>query len=213
MASGSGWAWVRDDDQVVHVTGARGPRGPITAVVDRVPVVAPGERLVWEPGNARVWTTPSLPTPAGAEEIASVCALVLPHRWNDPRALRLSVVDLDGVAAELVGRGPGLTPAGDDVLAGFAYTRAALQGADAEELAVTVRALSPRTSEPSSTLLRLAASGEVFAPAAAMLAALVSADAERLAACVRQLSRLGRTTGRALLTGMLQALADRGGSR
>lgn len=213
MASGAGWAWVRDDDQVIHLTGTRGPRGPVTAVVPRVPVVSPGDRLTWDGAGARTWVTPPMPTPGDAGAIATACVLAVPHRWNDPRALALDSASFDRVAPDLIGRGPGLTPAGDDVLAGYAYARIALDAPDADLVADTVRQLAPRTNQPSATLLRMAASGEVFAAAAGMLAALVSADGDRLAPAVRQLTRLGSTTGRALLTGMLQALAGWGGTR
>jgi len=43
MAAGAGWAWLRGDGGVVHVTGDRGPRGPLTAIVASVPPLRVGQ--------------------------------------------------------------------------------------------------------------------------------------------------------------------------
>src|SRR5262249_13546495 len=60
---------------------------------------------------------------------------------------------------DLLGRGPGLTPAGDDVLAGLLAGRAAY-GPDDRALADDICALAPsRTTALSAALLRHAARG------------------------------------------------------
>ncbi len=206
MASGAGWAWLREETLVIHVSGARGPRGPLTAIVHRVPVSAPGERMPIDASVARVWRTPPPPPAAGAEAVAAACLAVRPHMWNDPRALRLGIDDLDEVARSLAGRGPGLTPAGDDALAGYVFARIALAHPESHRTARAARTAAEVTGEPSASLLRAAADGEVFAPAAQMLAALLRADGPALAPAVRTLTALGRTTGGAYLTGIVRAL-------
>jgi hypothetical protein len=62
-------------------------------------------------------------------------------------------IDLDG----LVGRGPGLTPLGDDILVGY-LAAAALAGAGGSAIACAARA-ARRTTALSRTLLYLAAHG------------------------------------------------------
>lgn len=208
MACGAGWAWLRDGGRVVHVAGARGPRGPLTAIVDRVPVTDPGRRLRLDSSHALTWTTPALPVAAPWSEVAAACEAVRPHCWNDPRAFALTVEDPDASVARLAGRGPGLTPAGDDVLAGFTYALLATGHPAAGQVRTVVRATAEHLGEPSASLVRAACEGEVFAPAAAMLAALVKADGSALAPAVRILARLGGTTGRAMLTGISRALTS-----
>ncbi len=206
MATGAGWVWLRDGERVIHVAGMRGPRGPLTAIVDRVPVSEPGDRLRLDAREARIWHPPAPPAAAAPDAVLAACEVVRPHVWNDPRALQLGSGNLDEVARELAGRGPGLTPAGDDALAGFVYTRVALAHPDAVQAQRAAHATAANTGEPSASLLRAAADGEVFAPAAQMLAALLRADGQALAPAVRTLAALGRTTGRALLTGIVRAL-------
>ena len=105
--------------------------------------------------------------------------------------------------AELIGRGPGLTPEGDDVLAGVAGVVAsgpwpeALR--DAWVGALLGVDLRRRTTALSATLLELAAKG--MGPEA--LQALVGG---RMAALDRLL-RVGRTSGRAYALGAATALA------
>ena len=206
MASGAGWAWLRDGERVVHVAGLRGPRGPLTAVVDRVPVSDPGDRLRLDADRARIWRTPAIEAMASSDAIRDACRMVRPHVWNDPRALALGTLPIAQVAQDLAGRGPGLTPAGDDALTGYVYTAVALGRADADQARIAARHSAAATGEPSASLLRAAADGEVFAPAAAVLRALAAADGAALAPTLRTLTALGRTTGRALLTGIVRAL-------
>lgn len=206
MASGAGWAWLRADGMVVHVTGERGPRGPLTAIVDRVPVCEPGDLMRLDAEQARLWQTPATPRASDPEAVLSACAAVRPHMWNDPRALRLGRDPIGDVALQLRGRGPGLTPAGDDALVGFVYATIAYEHPDAAETRQAAADAALATGEPSASLLRAAAGGEVFGPAAQMLHALIRADGARLAPAVRNLTALGRTTGRAILTGIVCAL-------
>ena len=207
MASGAGWAWLRDGDEVIHVCGPRGPRGPLTAVVDRVPILAAGDVVMLDAVGAANWRTPATPIGADPDAVRAASLAVRPHAWNDPRALQLGHAPFAEVATELLGRGPGLTPAGDDAICGYLYTRrTTAPEAAGDEATFAVAHAATATGQPSLSLIRAAASGEVFAPVAAMVVALLRADGPALAPAVRALSQLGKTTGRAALTGILAAL-------
>jgi len=209
IAAGAGWVWIEDSrrGRLLHVTGARGPRGPLTVVVARVPLLAPGDRVLLDLSRARTWRTPPPPAPASAGAVLEACVAVRPHRWPDPRALALGLERIEEVAPELAGRGPGLTPAGDDALLGYVLARRALDPAAGRREAAAVLVVARRaTGGPALALLRWAARGEAPEPAAAMLARLLEADGAALAPAVRRLGALGRTTGRAMLTGLTCAL-------
>ena len=207
MAAGAGWAWLRGGGRVVHVTGTRGPRGPLTAVVERVPVLRPGQDVALDLAGAERWVTPPPPPPTRRDLIAGACASARPHAWNDPRALELGSGSLTEVAAALTGRGPGLTPAGDDALAGYLLARRALDPTGARaDAAVVLGVARHATGQAALALLRAAAHGEAFEPVAWMLSALLRAEGAALAPAVRRLSALGATTGRATLTGLICGL-------
>ena len=102
--------------------------------------------------------------------------------------------------ADLVGRGPGLTPLGDDVLAGWIATRAALGRPDAAVIDA-VRLRLRATTLLSATLLDCAIRGEVLPQLGAWLADPTGAHTEALLA-------VGATSGAGLLTGAGLALTS-----
>lgn len=207
MAAGAGWAWLRGERGVVHLTGMDGPRGPLTAVVARVPVLRAGQHVSLDIASAEPWRTPPPPPAADRPLVAGACEAARPHAWNDPRALALGTGALRDAAAALAGRGPGLTPAGDDVLAGYLLARGAIDPDVARRDATAVlHAARGVTGEPARSLLRAAAHGEAFEPVAKMLAVLLRADGPALAPAIRRLAALGATTGRATLTGLIRGL-------
>ena len=126
-------------------------------------------------------------------------------------------------ADRLIGLGPGLTPAGDDLLAGLVAGVRVLTPAvvtavtppvtgvreTAEALgAYTVRRAVGRTTDVSVALLCHAANGAVATPAARLLAALTRADGpvqRRIADATDDLLAVGSTSGRDLATGLLTA--------
>jgi uncharacterized protein DUF2877 len=180
-------------------------------VVARVPVLEPGARVRLDLARAVVWRTPSPPPPAPADRVASACTAVRAHLWNDPRALALGGEPLRDLVGGLAGRGPGLTPAGDDALLGYLLARRALVGDAARPDAALVLRCTRRVSGgPSLALLRWAARGEAPEPAAAMLAALLRGDGPALAPALRRLGAYGRTTGPAILAGLVGGLTTPG---
>lgn len=121
-----------------------------------------------------------------------------------------SSADLFDASMALLGRGPGLTPEGDDVLAGALAAirtfgtalghRPALAMLDDVEGALT-DAANRRTTAFSAALIRCAMRGEVAAPAGDFLRAL--AGRGDVGASHRDLLRVGHTSGPALAAGIV----------
>ncbi len=108
-------------------------------------------------------------------------------------------------ASRLIGLGPGLTPAGDDVMAGTMAGLVLLRHPAAERFAAAVYSLAAgRTTELSRALLRHAAAGRVSGEYAAVLQALVG---ERpLGPAIQGLLATGATSGRAMALGLCTAI-------
>ncbi len=108
--------------------------------------------------------------------------------------------------AELLGRGPGLTPSGDDVLAGHLLGCRAF-GIAGEPLRRSVLALATtRTTALSADLLRLAAEGWCIPQAAAIIAALGRERPDPTA--LQALIGVGSSSGSALAAGIAAAAAQ-----
>jgi hypothetical protein len=125
----------------------------------------------------------------------------------DPEtAARLTGPHAAHAAAGLVGRGGGLTPAGDDVLAGFlvaAYAYGLTVPGGVQAVVV-----DPATTTLSAALLRHAARGESIPQLTRLLEALTAAadlGAAHVDATVDGLARIGHSSGIALATGAIAA--------
>jgi hypothetical protein len=111
--------------------------------------------------------------------------------------------DPDPLVPLLLGRGPGLTPSGDDVLAGFLIGARAF-GLDVTGLRRAVLRRAPgATTALSAALLWHAARGECVDEAAALVAALAGRGAPEPALC--RLLAVGHTSGAALAWGLTVA--------
>ncbi|MEU0565669.1 DUF2877 domain-containing protein [Nonomuraea sp. NPDC005983] len=156
------------------------------------------------------WQVPGLVGNSVVEALAESCA----KGW---------LLGAVSAAEQLVGLGPGLTPSGDDVLAGLLVTlrqlgRAAGTGravwlADWLAAAVTYDART-RTTAISATLLHCAARGEASPEVIAVLRGLTGGQA--LEPALRRLHRLGHTSGADLAQGIaigLSAVLALGGPR
>jgi Protein of unknown function (DUF2877) len=195
--------------------------------------------ITWDPAAPPAWD-PTVPVPAAAgredvarrgtalrEALATALGAVDDRRdplsgLGDPggaaglellfRAVRERDPEPAAAAArELLGRGPGLTPEGDDLLAAVAGTLAVLgpaAGWDQSVLAATVAALvapaRARTTALSATLLELAAGGRLAEPAGRLLDLGPGGEAAWPAALAR-LERLGHGSGRAYAAGIAAA--------
>jgi hypothetical protein len=111
-------------------------------------------------------------------------------------------IDADTVP-DLVGRGDGLTPLGDDVLCGWLATHRAA-GVETPAVDDAVRRALPRTTTLSATLLECALEGEVADLAGDYLRAL---GTPRAAAARTALSTLGHSSGEGIAHGIDLALA------
>jgi Protein of unknown function (DUF2877) len=206
-------------DPTVPVTGVPG-RAAVAAVGRRGEAVlaALGVRAAPEPGGlvaalAEVGLTTAA-EPDGAAGIELLLRAVL-ERDQDVAA---------GAAAGLLGRGPGLTPEGDDLLAAVAATLvtlgpaagvdggalggllSALLGGAADEDPGAARRRAPgrlagRTTALAATLLELAARGQVVEPAGRLLD-LSPAGERDWRGALRRLERLGHGSGRAYAVGI-----------
>jgi hypothetical protein len=184
-------------------------------VVPAGPVVAPtaaGAGALWlgdEP-IARVgrWFDPRVCVVSAEAVVAATVSTdttreaLLPPDAVDRFADALAAGDDAATVEPLLGRGTGLTPAGDDLIAGALAALRALDSPRAESLGAAVRALAPgRTTRLSAALLAAADEGAVIPEAAAVLRAL--AGAGDLAAAVDGLRAVGHTSGAYLAAGLL----------
>jgi hypothetical protein len=142
-----------------------------------------------------------LPTATDPEGAAALAVLLRAVRERDP-------LPAAGAARGLLGRGPGLTPEGDDLLAAVAGTLAVLGPAAGWDrsiltafLAALVGPAPGRTTALSATLLKLAARRQLAEPAGRLLDLGPDGEAAWPAALAR-LERLGHGSGRAYAAGI-----------
>jgi hypothetical protein len=169
-----------------------GPHGPvIVRVVREWSPARPAAGAVAPAALAEMHAL--LPSPAAAGLDAALLAELIASAGG-----RVTAAQLAGL---LLGRGPGLTPAGDDALAGF-LIGARTFGLPASGLRNAIAALAPaRTTALSAALLRHAAEGECIDEAAELAAALTGRGAPGPA--LQRLLRVGHTSGAALACGLV----------
>jgi hypothetical protein len=109
--------------------------------------------------------------------------------------------DLPGAAAVLGGLGPGLTPSGDDALAGLLIAARARWPADAEAPLVQVAA-AVDTHPISRGFLRWAARGQSISPVHRLLAAVAAGDRRLAERALGDLLAFGHTSGADLALGL-----------
>jgi hypothetical protein len=178
-------------DFVALVTPAGTPWLPNAIVLD------PGPTVVWDPVVPALACGPEL-----ASRGRAVLAALRPVPDGGPLAPPPGAVDalqdgdMDAAVAGLLGRGGGLTPEGDDLLAGAFAVRAAAG------LPVALPPdLRERTTALSATLLELAATGAAARP----LHAVLDVDDDGWLGALRDLERLGSSSGRAIARGAAAA--------
>ncbi|HLF40370.1 MAG TPA: DUF2877 domain-containing protein, partial [Acidimicrobiia bacterium] len=103
--------------------------------------------------------------------------------------------------------GPGLTPAGDDVLCGLLLARRALGGPATERALLAVVDGLP-TTDLSLAFLRWSARGQQVAPLHDLLGAAASGDPAAARDAAGRLAAFGATSGRAMAHGVRLALAS-----
>lgn len=177
--------------------------------------LGPGPTVVWDPVLARLEPGPALAArgtailralgvgrPAGVAGALSGGGATSPPRAAVAALLAaLATGDLPArrrAALALLGRGSGLTPEGDDLLAGACLAAAA--AGDPVALPPGLRTL---TTPLSATLLELAAAGAGPKP----VHALLDLADQRWRAALRELEGLGASSGRAIALGVGAAAA------
>jgi uncharacterized protein DUF2877 len=147
--------------------------------------------------NAMRWLTGRVADPLDAPGRAAVADLV--HALSAGAQPRQAV-------ERLLGRGPGLTPTGDDVLAGALVVLTALGAPAARSLADAVISAAPtRTTAVSAALLAHAARGECIPQLADLLEAV--RDGIGLPRAAGALLAVGHCSGAGLLHGVVVGLA------
>lgn len=175
------------DVPVLCVATPAAVRLPHSLVVPALPAGA------FRPAVTR-WWTPDRPTGLEAPH---------PSRWV---AWRGSCYD-DLVPGDLLGRGPGLTPTGDDVLAGALVAARAVRhpGLATWRRATRAALTTRRTTAVSVGMLRSALDGWAAPELAGAVTALCGDDDP--APAVERLLAVGHSSGRHLLDGVLHVLA------
>jgi hypothetical protein len=170
---------------------------PDLGVLDPVVRVHRGELVVGDrPVRVTRLVDPRV-TRVGRHEIARFEPRIsMTSALDLPADGRLTPAHLD----RLLGRGPGLTPLGDDVLAGWLTTRAALGRPD-HVLSAAVRRRLGVTTLLSATLLDCATRGEALPQLADWLVEPTDSTTDALLA-------VGATSGAGLLAGAGLALAS-----
>ena len=142
--------------------------------------------------------------------------MALPRlRLLERTAKEQNIAGVEEATRGLAGLGPGLTPAGDDVLAGFAAVMALLSarisadGTSRSHVAEVIAAVArPRTTVLSGVLLEYAARGEVAEQLGEVLLALAlpAEESEAVLQAAEKLLAFGGTSGGDTLLGVLFGL-------
>ena len=233
---GTGAAYLRDGaGSVLAVLAPAAPRLPCAVLTgDRVPdwplgadgTVGLGRIAVgsWLLPVVRWWDPRPALAPADPARLARAAEqlLGLEREAASPALTGLPVSAVEGLAATrpevpravlaLAGRGPGLTPLGDDVLTGWLSTLSCLGHPRAVWVAAEVLAAAAgRTTDLSMTLLRHAAKGECVGPLGALLRAVTTGgDMPRAR---NALVAVGHSSGTGLALGVRLGLDAMVGSR
>ena len=234
LGAGESGAWGRLGDSVVTLLPAGATRAPNGIEVSRALLghLEPGASCCADGGGFEVagwhlevratWDPrPQLPRvdPGTLRERAA--PLPAPSVADEGLGAALAAGDPDTVLAaarRLLGRGPGLTPLGDDVLIGAVAASLLLgEAAGNRRLVSLVIALAEpldalareRTTALSATLLRHACRGEVDDASAVLLLALCGRGDPGPA--LAGLLAVGHTSGRGLAAGLLAAAGAAGG--
>jgi hypothetical protein len=216
-------AYVGLDDAVLAVTTPAAPPGPLHLRCRLPPTLRTGEPVRadgrclrgrhWAlPGDGPGWE-PSLPDPAllrrgwtalpdiGASDPAATAAA-------REVAAEVAADDLTAAAARLGGRGPGLTPAGDDLLAGLLVVARVRGGAEAEPRLRAV-ADAVTTTPIARAFLAWAARGQSIAPVHDLLEAIARGDRRAAERALDRLQSVGASSGAFLAAGLALGVLGR----
>ena len=210
--------YLRFGDHILALCRADVASGPLHLRLATLPSVGLGDRVVFEAGRLQVGSmTVALradrrwgPQPVSVAALTTAVGLRHPSELpGDPGIgpLRDLVAGRDLVAlARLVGgRGPGLTPAGDDFLAGVLVIDALLHPHEAAARHAAVEAVA--TTDLATAFLRWAALGQCIQPLHEVVSAIAANQPARKVEARAGLRATGASSGQALLLGLDVALS------
>jgi hypothetical protein len=171
--------------------------GPLNAIVEDFEILAIGDSAVVAVESARRWK-PAIPS-----RTKDIPAIEIPAAIRKPARQFLAWLQDEGTApGELIGLGPGLTPAGDDFVGGAMIALRAFGNAElADRIAGWALPLAQkRTNRISRAFLECAAAGEGLEALHDLLGTFERKHLARLA-------RVGHTSGLDAAAGALLALS------
>jgi hypothetical protein len=230
VASFTDATYISGGRRMMVVTSRRVSSGPTYVVVDSDDVaVEMGARVAVHPGRlelgnlqialgaAALWTG-ELPDPqslvAASDLVIDVLAPVArrseitaaPYaRHLGAACAALGQRDFDRIARSIVGLGPGLTPAGDDALAGLLVVAVAVGVLAPGEWTPSAE-VAARTNPLSLSFVRLAATGQAIGPVHDVLVAGASGNRGACERAAETLLRVGGTSGADIAFGMRAGL-------
>lgn len=204
-------AYVRLGGELVALVAPGVDPGPLHVRCAALPVLRPGEEVTADRGRLAGpgWAL-RLPEEPWRGALPDPAALAGADDGTLREAASGAEVPTGGpaeLAAVLGGRGPGLTPAGDDVLAGVVLVARVAGGPAAEERLRAVVA-GIRTTEVSRTFLGWAARGQSIAPVHDWLLALSAGDARAARQAFDRLCSVGADSGRSLAAGLARGVGQ-----
>ncbi len=188
------------------------PSGPVHLRVTRLPPFVAGQEVEVAVTAERRWRPPAV-DPCGLAAQRDLISAMLhpaaspfdPVLTADVRSL-LEAGDLGGVARLIGGRGPGLTPTGDDVLAGILVADA-LGLNRFRPIGRRKAATSVATTDVSRAFLRWAAAGQSIEPVHRLLGSLAAGDPVGARRALRDVRAVGGSSGSDLVYGLRLGLA------
>jgi hypothetical protein len=148
--------------------------------------------------------------PFDNDQLNRVSRIGLPNIVNLASAVKSEDLDLVCRSAKkLIGLGQGLTPSGDDLLAGFMaslrWTVNSFHGDldRVDRINQTIASVAEDTTMLSKQLLTLAAAGEVNEAVEGLLGAILSSHAEDVTIAAKKVSAIGETSGVDSIIGIL----------
>jgi hypothetical protein len=216
--------YIRVGAHVFALTLASVPSGPLHARMNTLPLGSLGDPVEVRDGELRVvdqivpvsehlWVPAANPDINRATGLLGTVLRHVPdltlgsspgHLLEDELASFLHVGDLAGACASVIGRGIGLTPAGDDVAAGILVVDSILGGHNRltrQEIARTAA-----THEISRAFLRWAAVGQSIETLHTLLQECSRGQEGAARASRARLAELGHSSGLDLAYGALMAL-------
>jgi Protein of unknown function (DUF2877) len=216
--------YLRFGDRLLALCRADVASGPLHLRIPALPALTVGDAVVSAPGRLRV---PSVtihippdrrwaPDPVTIGDLLGKARSRAEVRWSGPSHTGLDGIveparellargDLVGLARLVGGRGPGLTPAGDDLLAGVLVIDALLH--PDEDAARQAAAHASPTTDVAAAFLRWAVRGQCIAPFHAVMTAMAAGLPDQESAARAALMMTGASSGEALLLGLDLALA------